>query len=85
MNDMEIGQIIILSIFGLGVLIGYIGTMLSKYDMKKYGWGYLQLFCTLVILLIAIIMTMSVNRLSNQLNDKCPEYEKTENVYRLKE
>jgi len=88
---MTTAQIIILIIMGLGVLIGYIKTMLSKNDIEKFLWGILQLFFTSLFILITIIMTLSYEELLKEKNKcpeyekiECPEYEKIENVYILK-
>jgi hypothetical protein len=81
---MTTGQIIILSIMGLGVLIGYIKTMLSKTDAQKFGWGFFQIFFTSLFILIAVLMTSEREDALKKLKEKCPEYEKIENVYILK-
>ena len=69
----------------LGVLIGYIKTMLSKNDNGKLGWGFFQMFFTSLFILIAVLMTEEREITLKQLKNKCPEYEKVEDVYKLKE
>jgi hypothetical protein len=81
---METGQIVIFSIIGLGVLIGYIKTMLSKNDNGKLGWGFFQMFFTSLFILIAVLMTAEREAALKQLKGKCPKFEKIENVYKLK-
>jgi len=81
---MTITQIILLCICSLGILIGYVLTMLSENDEQKFLWGFIQLFFTALIALVAFIMTNEREKCLKQLKNKCPEYEKIENVYRLK-
>jgi hypothetical protein len=77
-------QIIIIGILTVLITIGYIGTMLSKNDNQKTAWCTLQIFSTAFIIIVAITMTTERNECLEQLENKCPEYEKIENVYRLK-
>jgi hypothetical protein len=58
--------------------------MLSENDEQKFLWGFIQLFFTALIALVAFIMTNEREKCLKQLKNKCPEYEKIENVYRLK-
>jgi hypothetical protein len=82
---MTTAQIVILVIVVLVILLGYVKTMLSENDGEKYIWGLLQLFFTFLLAIVAFLMTYEREKLLKQLKDKCPEYEKIENVYRLKQ
>lgn len=82
---MTTAQIITLIILGILILIGYFGTTLSKTDSKRFP--YLALWMGVSILIYGLLIIMTIERESalKQLKGKCPEYEKIENVYKLKQ
>ena len=82
---MTTSQIVIFCILVSGTLIGYVGTMLSKTELDKLGYGFLQMFCTALIIVIAIVMTEEREKALLESKGICPEYELINNVYKLKE
>jgi hypothetical protein len=79
---MSTAQIVIL--LGL-TLLAMILVLLHNYeDMKFFSLiGLFLLYC--VMTFVAAIAIMEMNRFEKANKNKCPEYEKVENVYRLKE
>lgn len=77
-------QITILSTLGVLAIVGYFGTALSKSENGKLGYSFLSFFITVIFATIALILTQEKEQLSKKLNDKCPKYEKVEDVYRKK-
>lgn len=82
---MTTGQIIILAFFGIIFFIGLFGSLFSEKSGIKDGFIFISAFSTSFFALIAIVVTIEMNNLRKQLKGKCPEYEKLENVYKLKE
>lgn len=82
---MTTAQIIIITILAILALLGFSGNLLSKKEGARIAWSFLLLFTTSLFALIAFTMTSDREKLSKQIKDKCPQYEKVENVYRLKE
>ena len=84
---MNTAQIIIFIILGLLISFAYF-KIAYTIDNTKYKTGYSALFlmmlCITMLLIIAMVTTMEMNELRTQVKNKCPEYEKIENVYKLK-
>ena len=81
---MTIAQTILLSILALIMVIGYFGTAFSKTDMRRVFFIVIGAFASGFTLLIAMLQTEIVNDYK-KFNGKCPEYERIDNVYKLKE
>jgi hypothetical protein len=85
---MTIIQMVILLIIGLLMTICYFKVAYSI-DIKKAKKGLLGLFILTFLAylsLVALAIEISeIHELREQLKNKCPEYEKIENVYRLKQ
>lgn len=81
-------QLIILILIALVIIKGYFGASLNLNE-KKYLTGFIHVFVLTLMaglcLLVAAIKTSEVNNLQKQLKDRCHQYEKVENVYKLKE
>ena len=76
---MTTAQIVILSLITIVFIISLISTERGRYDEMKGGtFGMLLAF--LFTMLIAVIAIMGQNKLAKG----CPQYEKIENVYKLK-
>ena len=78
-------QIIILSILGILAIIGFSGNLFTKKEEFRIGYSFLLLFTTSLFALVALTMTTEREDLLKQVKNKCPEYEKIENVYKLKQ
>lgn len=77
-------QITVMIILIVAMLIAFIQTMKSKRDVEKHFWGSVQ-FCFIFLITFMGIVAMKENETNKKkLKGKCPEYEKIENVYRLK-
>ena len=79
---MNTAQIIIIIIFSL---LAY-GTSIKLHfesDRKHDGFFIVNFVAFSFILMIAVTSLITMNSLLK--NNKCPEYEKIENVYKLKE
>jgi len=85
---MTIDQTLIILLIGILIAIGYFTTGYNI-DYKKSKNGVLGLvlltFLAYFSLAFLAIQTIQNNELNTKLKNKCPEYEKIENVYRLKE
>lgn len=77
-------QILLFSILGVLILFSIFVNALSKKQSTKMFSLFLLIYALSLLLTIAIIQTLRVNELKKQINNKCPEYEKIENVYKLK-
>jgi len=76
-------QILIISILSLLAIVFYFGSTFSKKYNSEHSTG---LFILYAIMTTTVIVTMAeMNRLRKISKGKYPEYEKVENVYRLKE
>lgn len=85
---MHTDQLITLLILGLLVCIGYFGVA-YKINYEKYklsGLLYLMLITSIALLSIFLLGSILHEKaiLENQLKNKCPEYKKVENVYKIK-
>ena len=82
---MNTGQIIMIVIFYLLAFIAFIKSGYSKNENIKIIWsGVILLVCTLFTAL-TIETTTANNKLEKQVREKCPQYEKVDSVYRLKQ
>ena len=64
-------------------IIGYFGVSFSKTDDGRFLFGWLMLFSTAIVFILLLTTMDEKNNLLKQ-RGKCPEYEKLENVYKLK-
>jgi hypothetical protein len=82
---MNTAQNIIFFILGLSSIIGFIGGTLSKKESTRAS------FTTFLFIICAFWFVVSfsaiklMNEYSEKAKDKYPEYEKLENVYKLKQ
>lgn len=81
-------QIILLLILGILTCVCYFKVAYRIIEEKFLSGisflGILTLIALLSLLLLSITLNERFN-LEQQLKEKCPEYEKVENVYKLKE
>ena len=78
---MTIAQIIMISVMSLSYFYSAF-YRLFKYDNEKHNTGVEIIIFSMTMLLL-ILTVIQVNDFKKEL--KCPEYEKLENVYRLKQ
>lgn len=81
---MNTGQIITITILCILALIGYFGIAFSKRESIRILFLFLLTFVTSMFIFTTIIQTLEVIELEKQLKQKCPQYEKVDNVYKLK-
>ena len=81
---MTTGQIIVLLIIGILSVIGFAGSVLSEDVNKRLEYNILLFFTVTCLFLISILSTTASNQYYKEKQGKCPEYEKIDNVYRLK-
>jgi len=81
---MNTAQIITITILCILALIGYFGIALSKKESSRVLYLFLLTFVTSMFIFTTIIQTLEVIELEKQLKQKCPQYEKVDNVYKLK-
>lgn len=83
---MSTAQIIIFLILAILIVFCYFKIANNLVKDIEDGFLYLLLseFLVFSLYLIAIVATNEVNELKTQIKSKCPEYEKVENVYKLK-
>ena len=86
---MTTGQIILLAIMGILTVIFYLRGCYSIVYKTKPISGILSvaglMFISLISLAIFIIVLEENTTLKKIAKEKCPEYEKIDNVYRLKQ
>ena len=84
---MNTAQIIIFIILGIIMIGSYFKLAYTIDTNKPIGYVYLFIYTltTAIFFMIAILATQQVNELRTQVKNKCPEYEKIENVYKLKQ
>jgi len=76
-------QIVILTIFGVLASAVYISFIFLKTDNDKH-FAMSSLFILFgLLMIVAFVAILEMNKLKSSI-DKCPEYEKIENVYQLK-
>lgn len=76
-------QITIASILALIACIAYFGAW-SENESKRIKSVVVLMFITGLFFVVTVILSEENHELRQQLNNKCPEYEKLENVYKLK-
>lgn len=87
---MYIGQIIILTIFSIIFLFTsfrLIYIFAEKLGKKASDLVFSIMGLTIIygfILCVTILVTLKLNETNEKLKNQCPEYEKIENVYKLK-
>jgi heme/copper-type cytochrome/quinol oxidase subunit 2 len=82
-------QIITFIVLGILICVSYFVVSYSFYT-KTYNSRFvhfviLWLFVSGVLWTFCFIVTLEMNNLKKQVKEKCLEYEKIENVYRLKQ
>lgn len=78
-------QIITLIVLAVIAIIAYVGVNYTKSESGRLGYSFLSLFImSILFLIITVTLTENVE-MSSKLKNKCPEYEKVENVYKLKQ
>jgi len=82
---MTTSQIILLSILAILSLIGYFGASLSKNEGVKILYIILWAFITAVLFATIMVQFGIINKLEKEAKGKCPEYQKIENAYILKQ
>ena len=84
---MNTPQIVIFIILGIMIGICYFKIAFSIDERKIKGLVYLFVYTLIIGILFmkALLSTLEVNDLEKQVKNKCPEYEKIENVYKLKQ
>ena len=83
---MTTAQIIFIVCLCLLEVICFFGVLVSKKYRNDWLFGLIFLFGMMTFL--TILLTIQLTQTNNNLiksRGKCPEYEKVENVYRLKE
>lgn len=74
--------LIIIGLIGLISIFSFTNTLFSKNETGKFLWSFVLIIMTM---LIFVTLVMQLNYLITKAKDKCPEYEKVENVYKLKQ
>jgi len=75
------GQIVLISVLGFGI---FISLLISSFR-DKFEYKLLGSFLLMILLVITILVTSEMNLLREKLENTCPQYERVENVYRLKQ
>lgn len=78
-------QTITIGILSILFLISYFGTALTKKENNRLGFIVLWLFTSAITLMLTVIMTVSNEQNYKKAQGSCPEYQKLENVYKLKQ
>ena len=81
---MTTAQTILLSVLALVMIICYFGAAYSEKDTRRVFFIVIWGFASGFLFIIAIVTSLEMNRLK-KLNGKYPEYERIENVYKLKQ
>lgn len=82
---MTTDQIIMLILITIFAVIAFFGTSLSKNDDRRMNFIVLWLLSTGIFFIICFVSLTEMNKCKEQSKGICPEYEKIENVYKLKE
>ena len=77
-------QIVIISILAILIVICCFGTTLTKNVNKQFGFIVVWLFASMLAIGFLIIMT-TLRQDELKLKGKCPEYERVDNLYKLKQ
>lgn len=77
-------QIIVLSIIAITSIISFSINMLSKNEKTISNSAVVLFIMIAMLFLISVVVTSEMNYLRNISKGKCPEYEKIDNVYKLK-
>ena len=79
---MTTAQIIIITGLCLMALVGAVGGFIS--NRRKDGFIFILLLAFTLMTFIACVATNGMMHFKKIRDGKCPEYEKVENIYRLK-
>lgn len=77
-------QIIVLSIIAITSIISFLINTLSKNEKTISNSAVVLLIMIAMLFLMSVVATSEINYLRNISKGKCPEYEKIDNVYKLK-
>lgn len=77
-------QIIVLSIIAITSIISFLINTLSKNEKTISNSAVVLLIMIAMLFLMSVVATSEMNYLRNISKGKCPEYEKIDNVYKLK-
>ena len=81
---MTTAQTITIIILIILAIVSYFGTGLSKKEVNRFLFLCLLTLTTGLFILIILIQAKELNELKEKTKNKCPEYEKVENVYKIK-
>ena len=81
---MENTQIVIFTLLGVAFLVGCFGTTKHDEFKNRIGFVLIWLLSSGICFACLIAITIQRNQAWKDLEKKCPQYEKIENVYRLK-
>lgn len=77
-------QIIVLSIIAITSIISFLINTLSKNEKTISNSAVVLLIMIAMLFLMSVVAISEMNYLRNISKGKCPEYEKIDNVYKLK-
>ena len=77
-------QIIILIGISIIAIIAFYGVMIHDKYEKRIIYAYLSFFTCGALFVIAIVSIAEMNKYYDVVKGKCPEYERIDNVYKLK-
>jgi uncharacterized membrane protein len=78
-------QIVILSVLFVVFMLGFIYTNTVAKEKNQTHGGILVMFLAFTMAMITLVIgLLQYNQLQLQAKGKCPEFEKLENVYRIK-
>lgn len=77
-------QIAILFTFFILFIVGFCLQIFAKNKETKSLANILTLVSFMLVLVLFSLITIKYNGMSEQIKNKCPEYEKLDNVYKLK-
>lgn len=77
-------QIIVFSIIAITSIISFLINTLSKNEKTISNSAVVLFIMIAMLFLMSVVVTSEMNYLRNISKGKCPEYEKIDNVYKLK-
>lgn len=81
---MTLPQIILFSIIAITSIISFLINTLSKNEKTISNSAVVLFIMIAMLFLMSVVVTSEMNYLHNISKGKCPEYEKIDNVYKLK-
>lgn len=78
-------QEIVLGIMAIMASAGFAGVCLAKEEAYKILFAFCILISVVFLLTATVTMTNLYEETKKRAEGKCPEYERVENVYRLKD